>query len=87
MRFLSLLGLLIVVAIIVFWAKTAFKTELPTSQDAADRSTVEYWETHDAERQSQLAWCQQHSDQQDSGDCQRAVTAQTLIDAKSVPGH
>jgi len=78
-----MVGLLCVVAIIGWMAKGMFAPAV--SHDPNDKSTVEYWITHSAERQSMLQWCQQNPQQQDTGDCQLATTAQTRIDAGGAP--
>ena len=79
MRNFSFVGLLCVVAIIGWMAKGILAPA--ASHDPNDRSTVEYWITHASDRASMLAWCQQHPQSQDSGECQLATSAQTRIDA------
>src|ERR1700730_19015213 len=79
MRNFSLLGLLIVVAIIGYWAKTMLAPA--ASHNPNDRSTVEYWESHETNRTAMLSWCNGHPDKQNSQDCKLAIAAQTQIDA------
>ena len=78
MRSFSLIGLLLVVAIIGWMAKGMFAPAV--SHDPNDKSTVEYWVTHDSDRTTILQWCQHNPQQQDSTDCQLATAAQTQID-------
>ncbi|MDQ6780167.1 MAG: hypothetical protein M3Z37_03305 [Candidatus Eremiobacteraeota bacterium] len=80
MRNFSLLGLLIAVAIIGYWAKSMF-VPAAASHDPNDRATVEYWTSHEANRTAMLSWCNSHPDQQSSQDCKLAIAAQTQIDA------
>jgi hypothetical protein len=80
MRNFSLLGLLIVVAIIGFWAKSMLAPSV--SHNPNDKSTVEYWVSHDADRDTMLAYCNHHPDQQNSDDCKLAIAAQTQIDTQ-----
>jgi len=83
MRNFSLLGLLIVVAIIGYWAKSMFVPAV--SHDPNDRGTIEYWVSHEANRTAMLSWCNSHPDQQNSQDCKLAIAAQTQIDSEG-PG-
>jgi hypothetical protein len=85
MRNFSLIGLLIVVAIIGYWAKSMLGPSV--SHDPNDKSTVEYWETHDSDRQTMLSYCNAHPDQQDTQDCKLAITAQAQIDSQPRPGQ
>lgn len=78
MRNFSLLGLLIVVAIIGYWAKTMLAPA--ASHNPNDRSTIEYWESHEANRTAMLSWCNGHPAQQNSQDCKLVIAAQTEID-------
>jgi hypothetical protein len=80
MRNFSLIGLLLVVAIIGWMAKGMLGQ--PVSHDPNDKSTVEYWVVHDSDRKSVLAWCQQNPQQQNSTDCQLAIEAQSQLDAR-----
>ena len=81
MRNFSLLGLLIVIAIIGYLAKNMLAPQV--SHDPNDRATVEYWVSHDANREAMLSWCNNHPDQQNSSDCRLAIAAQTQLDSKS----
>lgn len=85
MRNLSLLGLLIVVAIIGYLAKSMLSPLV--SHNPNDQSTVEYWVAHDADRAAMLSWCQNHPDKQDSAGCNLAVAAQTEVDSKGHAGQ
>lgn len=78
MRSFSLIGLLLVVAIVGWMAKGMFAPAV--SHDPNDKSTVEYWVTHDSDRTTMLQWCQHNPQQQDSTDCQLATAAQLRID-------
>jgi hypothetical protein len=78
MRNFTFVGLLAVVAIIGWMAKGMLAPAV--SHDPNDRSTVEYWETHAADRATMLSWCQQHPQQQNSGECSLAAQAQTQAD-------
>jgi hypothetical protein len=79
MRSFSLIGLLLVVAIIGWMAKGMFAPAV--SHDPNDKSTVEYWVTHDSDRTTMLQWCEHNPQQQDSTDCQLATAAQMRIDS------
>ncbi len=83
MRNFSLIGLLITVALIAYMAKGMLAPRV--SHDPNDKSTVEYWVTHDSDRDVMLSYCNNHPDQQNSDDCKLAVAAQMQIDSKSVP--
>jgi uncharacterized protein (UPF0333 family) len=85
MRNFSLVGLLIVVAIIGYWAKTMLAPS--TAHNANDKSTVEYWVSHDNDRQTMLSYCNAHPDQQNSDDCKLAIAAQTQIDSQPKAGQ
>jgi hypothetical protein len=85
MRNFSLVGLLIVVAIIGYWAKSMFPP--PASHNPNDKSTVEYWVTHDGDRATMLSYCNAHPDQQNTQDCKLAIAAQTQIDAQPKAGQ
>lgn len=75
----SLIGLLITVAIIGWMAKGMFAPAV--SHDPNDKTTVEYWVAHDQDRATMLQWCNNHPQQQDSGECQLATAAQMQVDA------
>jgi len=79
MRNFSLVGLLCVVAIVGWMAKGMLSPAV--SHDPNDRTTIEYWVVHTNDRTAMLAWCQQHPQSQDSGECQLATAAQMRIDA------
>jgi len=81
MRNFSMLSLLIAVALIAWMAKGYFTSSV--SHDPNDKATVEYWVAHTDDRQTMLAWCQQHPQQQDSGECQLATQAQVEVDTNS----
>jgi hypothetical protein len=81
MRAFSLVGLLAVVAIIGFAAKSYLQP--PTSHDPNDKSTVEYWVAHTGDRTAMISFCGQHPQQQDSADCTLAVEAQTQVDGQA----
>ena len=83
MRNFSLLSLLIATAIIAWWAKGMFAPAV--SHDPNDKTTVEYWVAHTQDRTTMLAWCQQHPQHQDSGECQLATAAQVQVDTNSQP--
>ena len=85
MRNFSLLGLLIAIAIIGYLAKNMLAPQ--ASHDPNDRATVEYWVTHDANREAMLSWCNNHPEQQNSSDCRLAIAAQTQLDGKSSAAH
>lgn len=78
MRIFTFVGLLAVVAIIGWMAKGMLAPAV--SHDPNDRSTVEYWETHAADRATMLSWCQDHPQEQNSGECSLASQAQTQAD-------
>lgn len=82
MRNFSLLGLLIAVAIIAYWAKSMLAPSV--SHNPNDRATVEYWVAHDSDRDTMLSYCNHHPDQQNTADCKLAIAAQTQVD---VQGH
>ena len=77
MRNFSLIGLLLVVAIIGYWAKSEFAPSV--SHDPNDKATVEYWVSHDSDRQTMLSYCNAHPDQQNTQDCKLAIAAQTQV--------
>ena len=79
MRNFSLLGLLIVVAIIGYVGKPLLTPA--ASHNPNDLRTVEYWQSHEANRTAMLSWCNGHPDQQNSQDCKLAIAAQTEIDS------
>ena len=83
MRNFSLVGLLLAVAIIAYWAKGMLAPSV--SHDANDKSTVDYWVSHDSDRDVMLAYCNNHPDQQNTSDCKLAIAAQTEIDSNAVP--
>jgi hypothetical protein len=85
MRNFSLIGLLIVVAIIGYWAKNMLAPS--TAHNPNDKSTVEYWVSHDSDRQTMLGYCNAHPDQQNSDDCRLAIAAQTQVDTQSQSGQ
>jgi hypothetical protein len=81
MRAFSFIGLLAVVAIIGFAAKSYLQPA--TSHDPNDKSTVEYWVAHTGDRTAMLSFCGQHPQRQDSSDCTLAVEAQTQVDSQA----
>jgi len=83
MRNFSFVGLLCVVAIIGWMAKGMLAPAV--SHDPNDRTTVEYWVVHTSDRTAMLAWCQQHPQSQDTGECALASTAQTQADTGAQP--
>ena len=90
MKGFSFIGLLAVIAIIAYSAKSYFQP--PVSHDPNDRATVEYWVAHTGDRTAMISFCGQHPDKQGSGDCALAIQAQTQIDtqgsgAKSTQGN
>lgn len=85
MRNFSLIGLLLTVAIVGWMAKGYFAPAV--SHDPNDRATLEYWIVHASDRATMLAWCQQHPQQQDSGECQLATAAQIKADTEGGSGH
>jgi|SRR5450755_673402 hypothetical protein len=84
MKGLSFVGLLAVVAIIGFAAKSQLQPVV--SHDPNNKATVEYWVAHEGDRTSMVAWCQQHPQSQDSADCTLAIAAQTQVDARAQQG-
>ncbi|MDQ6767153.1 MAG: hypothetical protein M3Z41_05035 [Candidatus Eremiobacteraeota bacterium] len=88
MRNFSLIGVLLAVAIIAYWAKGMLAPQV--SHDPNDRSTVAYWVSHNSDRDVMLSYCNNHPDQQNTQDCKLAIAAQTQIDTQAVPkqlGH
>lgn len=85
MRNFSFIGLLLTVAIIGWMAKGYLTPAV--SHDPNDKTTVEYWVAHPADRATMLSWCQSHPQQQDSGECSLAVAAQTTVDTNGQPGQ
>jgi len=81
MRNFSLLSLLIATAIIAWMAKGYFAPAV--SHDPNDKTTVEYWVAHTQDRTTMLAWCQQHPQSQDTGECQLATAAQVEVDTNT----
>jgi len=81
----SLIGLLLVVAIVGWQAKSMFAPAV--SHDPNDRSTIEYWVSHNSDRATMLAWCQRNPQQQDSASCQLATAAQMKLDAEVQSGE
>jgi len=81
MRNFSLLSLLIATAIIAYMAKGYFAPAV--SHDPNDKATVDYWVAHTQDRTAMLAWCQQHPQSQDTGECQLATAAQVEIDTNT----
>jgi hypothetical protein len=82
MRAFSFIGLLAVVAIIGFEAKSLLQPAV-LSHDPSDKSTVEYWVAHTGDRTAMISFCQAHPQQQDSADCTLAITAQTQVDSQA----
>ncbi len=80
MKGLSFIGLLVVVAIIAYTAKSYFQP--PVSHDPNDRTTVEYWVAHTADRTAMMSFCGQHPEKQGTGDCRLAIEAQSELDAQ-----
>ena len=78
MRNFSLIGILITLALIAYMAKGMLAPHV--SHDPNDRSTVEYWVSHDSDRDVMLSYCNNHPDQQGSDDCKLAMAAQTQLD-------
>ncbi|HXW50631.1 MAG TPA: hypothetical protein VEJ41_01470 [Candidatus Acidoferrales bacterium] len=85
MRNFSLIGLLIVVAIIGYWAKSTLAPSV--SHDPNDKTSVEYWVTHESDRQTMLSYCNAHPDQQNTQDCKLAIAAQTQVDTQPQAGQ
>lgn len=83
MRNFSLVGLLLAVAIIAYWAKGMLAPSV--SHNPNDKSTVDYWVAHNSDRDVMLSYCNNHPDQQNTSDCKLAIAAQTEIDANAVP--
>ena len=83
MRNFSLLSLLIATAIIAWMAKGYFAPAV--SHDPNDKTTVEYWVAHTAERATMMSYCQSHPQEQNGSECQLAMAAQLKIDTES--GH
>lgn len=81
MRNFSLIGVLITLALIAYMAKGMLAPHV--SHDPNDKSTVEYWLNHEADRDVMLSYCNNHPDQQGSDDCKLAMAAQTQIDTGS----
>jgi hypothetical protein len=81
MRAFSFVGLLAVVAIIGFTAKSYLQPA--TSHNPNDKSTVEYWVAHTGDRTAMISFCGQHPQQQDSADCTLAIEAQTQVDGQA----
>jgi hypothetical protein len=81
MRAFSFIGLLAVVAIIGFAAKSFLQPM--TSHDPNDKSSVQYWVTHTGDRTAMISFCQLHPQQQDSADCTLAIEAQTQVDSQA----
>jgi hypothetical protein len=83
MRNFSLLSLLLATALIAWMAKGYFAPAV--SHDPNDKATVEYWVAHTQDRTTMLAWCQQHPQSQDTGECQLATSAQVEVDTNTAP--
>ena len=81
MRNFSLLSLLLATAIIAWMAKGYFAPAV--SHDPNDKATVDYWVAHTQDRTTMLAWCQQHPQSQDTGECQLATQAQVEVDTNT----
>ena len=79
MRNFSLIGILITLALIAWMAKGMLAPQ--ASHDPNDKSSVEYWVSHDADRDVMLSYCNNHPDQQGSDDCKLAIAAQSQIDS------
>jgi hypothetical protein len=82
MRAFSFIGLLAVVAIIGFAAKS-YLQPATTSHDPNDKSSVEYWVAHTGDRTAMISFCGQHPQQQDSADCTLSIEAQTQVDGQA----
>jgi hypothetical protein len=80
MKGFSFIGLLAVIAIIAYSAKSYLQP--PVSHDPNNRTTVEYWVAHTADRTAMISFCGNHPDKQGSGDCALAIQAQTQVDAQ-----
>ena len=80
MRGFSFIGLLAVVAIIGYSAKSYFQP--PVSHDPNDKNTVEYWVAHTGDRTAMVSFCGQHPEKQNTGDCRLAIEAQTEVDSQ-----
>lgn len=83
MRNFSFIGLLLTIALIGWMAKGYLAPSV--SHDPNDKTTVEYWSTHTAERATMMSYCQSHPQQQNGSECQLAMAAQLKIDTES--GH
>jgi len=79
MRNFSLIGVLITIAIIAYMAKGMLAPH--ATHDPSDKSSVEYWVSHDSDRDVMLSYCNNHPDQQNTDDCKLANAAQTQIDS------
>jgi hypothetical protein len=80
MRNFSFIGLLLTVAIIGWMAKGYLAPAVPVSHDPNDKTTVEYWIAHPTDRATMLAYCNAHPQEQNTGECQLATSAQTTVD-------
>lgn len=81
MRYLGLLLTLAIICILVYFA---FKSLGVGSSDTHD---AQWFYNHPAERADQLKWCNDHPQQQDTGDCLSAVAAQTRVDTERAGQH
>src|ERR1700682_1280492 len=81
MRACSFVGLLAVVAIIGFAAKSYLQPAV--SHDPNDKSTVEDWAAHTGGRTARISFGGAHPQQQDSADCTLAIEAQTQVDGQA----
>ncbi len=68
-------GILITLLIVAIWAAWTF-----VHMGGGDTHTVDWWYDHPEERAKQLAWCNDHPQQQDGTECTLPVAAQLRAD-------
>lgn len=78
-----MISILLTVALIGWMAKGYLSPAV--SHDPNDKTTVEYWTAHAADRATMLSYCQSHPQQQNGSECQLAMAAQLQVDTQS--GH
>lgn len=75
MRYAGILLTLAVIGIMAVWMFNRFF-------DTGGGKTADWFYAHDEERRQQLAWCNEHPQQQDSADCTKALAAQMRFDSE-----
>src|SRR5450755_2645024 len=85
MRNFSIISILLTVALIGWMAKGYLTPAV--NHDPNDKTTVEYWSAHPAERATMMSYCQSHPQEQNGTECQPAMAAQLKVDTQTGPAQ